>query len=182
MGYKADKSLEDLFPADFVDRAAPKIADAVGEHLHKEVVRRTPVAEPPEAYHGNVAQWIEDRGGRLPSHLKKSWHKTDSKRTLADTYEISVETEDLVAPHVEWDTMPHLIKPKVPFRISAQTGKMYRSRLRVPYGPRFVFPLEVHHPGTTGQHMMRDSLADVELRWVAIAEKVLDEFITEMKL
>lgn len=85
-------------------------------------------------------------------------------------------TEDPVAPHVEWPTRPHLIRPRADRRAASvlATGKPRRSggdpqAALAWLGPGGVtiFAREVHHPGTQGSHMMRDALAETDATWVS---------------
>ena len=167
MGYRADGSLAELFP-DLVDEVASEGVKRVGELLHENVVRRTPVARMPLAYDadrraGGKAGWIKDRKGRLPGTARKSWETSSVEHLPDGTYRVVEESKDPVMPMLEYDTRPHLIRAR-------KAGA-----LRFPWGLRFIFRQQVQHPGTQGVHMMRDSLAEVEGAWRPIVQAVLDE-------
>lgn len=175
MGYTGG-SLIDAFP-DFIGEASDRIAERVGDELKEEVSYRTPVAEIPLAYladrkAGGRSGWIKDRKGRQPGTLKESWIVTPVEHR-GELVTVSVETEDPVALFVEHDTRPHLIRAK------HLTPKGNPGYLRFPQGAQFIFRHQVQHPGTSGVHMMRDSLAELEVRWPQIAEEVLEEIAAE---
>lgn len=170
MGYKADGKLADLFPDRFVTETAEEIADKVGDRLRARVAMRTPVARLPMAYHSEFEAWIQDRGGRLPRTMRDSWRRTEVIRTdnasmrvevFSDEPPIDAEGHQIVN-FVEEDTKPHLIR--------ARNAKA----LRYPMGPIFRYGKEVHHPGTQGVHMMRDSLAEMDAMWIEVAQPILD--------
>lgn len=161
MGYVADASLADLFPADFVDVVGRDIATNVQDALLDSAERRTPVAQLPEAYHGDFPAWEEDRGGRLPGTLKEAWVALPIEE-VGGVLSAPVENTDPIASHVEHDTQPHVI-----FAKKARV-------LRFPSGPIFRYREWVFHPGTQGQHMMRDAEADVSARWQEIGTRVID--------
>lgn len=161
MGYDADGSLADLWPPDFVDRVGEDIAANVQDAMLSDVKRLTPVAKIPQAYHGDYPAWEEDRGGRPPGTLKEAWVALPIERT-PEGFSAAVENPDPIASHVEHDTQPHMIFVK-------------KARaLRFPVGPTFRYAEYVWHPGTQGQHMMRDAEIGIEARWLGIAEKTID--------
>lgn len=161
MGYQADGSLADLWPEDFVDRVSLDIAVNVEDVFLDGVVRRTPVAQIPQAYHGDFEAWEQDRGGRPPGTLKEAWEGGEVEKTK-DGYRFTVVNPDPIASHVEHDTQPHLIMAK-------------KARvLRFPAGPVFRYRPVVWHPGTQGQHMLRDTEAEVDARYPEIAQRTLD--------
>lgn len=150
-----------------VDRYATRTTEKVGEELRKRVRRRTPVAPkdklPVRASYGSMGAWIAARGGRVPGTLKESWQVGEVEVIFSGTGErrrIAVYTLDPVAPHVEWDTMPHLIVPKKPGGV-----------LTIPTRRGMVFATAVHHPGTRGVHMMATALAEVAIEWQRIGER-----------
>lgn len=161
MGYVADASLADLFPDDFVDVVARDIATNVQDALLDSARRRTPVAQIPEAYAGDLPAWEEDRGGRPPGTLRGAWVAL-SIEEIDGTLSAPVENPDPIASHVEHDTQPHMI-----FAKKARV-------LRFPAGPVFRYRPFVFHPGTQGQHMMRDAEADISARWEEIGNRVID--------
>lgn len=161
MGYEADGSLADLWPPDFVDRVSLDVVTNVQDVMLDDAVRRTPIAQIPQAYKGDFPAWEEDRGGRPPGTLKEAWVALPVERT-PDGFSAAVENTDPIASHVEHDTQPHLIFVK-------------KARaLRFPVGPTFRYAEYVWHPGTQGQHMMRDAEATTDARWQPIAQKSID--------
>jgi hypothetical protein len=161
MGYVAlSDPLEELFGVGPAERAARRITERTGEELTQEVTRRSPVARPPggAVATGEVGEWEASRK-RTPGTLKESWRTSDVDRVRGDRWRVESYTEDPIAPHVEWDTSPHTI---VPVRAAAL-------RFWDDVGKRFA--QLVQHPGTTGQHMMRDSLAELEADWLTIGEE-----------
>lgn len=162
MGYKADGKLANLFPDTFVKETSEEIADAVGDRFRDRVAMRTPVARLPMAYHGDFEEWIRDRGGRIPRTMRDSWVRTKVIRLENSTLRVEIFSTDEKALWVEEDTKPHLIR--------ARRAK----RLRYPLGPVFRYGIEVHHPGTQGVHMMRDTEAEMEVMWVEIAEPIIE--------
>lgn len=175
MGYSANASLADLFDVGPAERAAKRMTRRAGEALTDGAGRRTPVAKPPV---GLTADQFAGGRGRAPGTMKKSWRtggvEHEVNATGVDRYGVDSYTEDPQAPHVEYPTRPHLIRPspaRAPASVAAN-GKPRRpgtdpaARLRYWQGGREVFAAEVHHPGTQGVHMMRDSLTEVETTWV----------------
>jgi hypothetical protein len=177
MGYSADGSIAELFPEDFIDRVAREAVTEAGKDLEEHVTRRTPIADLPAAYAGKVQPWIIDRRGRLPGTARRSWFRTPI--TVADgVYSISVDTDDDKMVYIEHDTAPHVIRPRILWRVvpDGKGGtKQVRAMLRFPgRDGRFHFAPEVHHPGTAGVHMMRDSLGELEIRWEGYAIRALE--------
>lgn len=172
MGYKREEgSLDDLFPEKFITSASEEITDNVGDQLRDAVAKRTPVARVPQAYHADFSAWIKDRGGRTPRTMRDSWRRSEVHREDDGTIVVEVFSDEPVidaegrqkVDFVEEDTKPHLIRAK------------RAKRLRFPQGPSFRYAIEVHHPGTQGVHMVRDSEAEFTTRWEQIAERVLPE-------
>jgi hypothetical protein len=160
MGYTSDGDVADLCDVSAVDRCADRITGRVGEFLHERVTRHTPVAERPPGV--DSREWDDARGGRQPGDLKRSWkvgEVTVEAEATGEHRRIDVYTDDPVAPHVEWDTLPHIIVPKDPdgwLRFWDSAGDI-------------VFAQIVHHPGTRGQHMMATALAETAAAWKGIA-------------
>jgi hypothetical protein len=161
LSYKADASLADLFPADFVEVVGRDIVENVQSALLDSAEHRTPIAQIPQAYDGDFEAWEEDRGGRLPGTLRDSWVELPIKEKEG-TLSAPVENVDPIASHVEHDTSPHMI--------FAKPGGV----LRFPSGPVFRYRPNVWHPGTEGKHMLRDAEADISARWPAIGQRVID--------
>lgn len=166
-----EHSLADLFDQAPLVRSIDRLTRDVGEDLTDTVRRRTPIANLPPGVTGEMR-------GRMPGTLKASWYTTDveRRRTIAGVEGRAIEsrTDDEIAPHVEWPTMPHIIRPS-PLRAPASVVATRRPR-RIPPDPqaalryvnrfgRVVYAHEVHHPGTQGTHMMRDSLAEIDATW-----------------
>lgn len=173
MPYVQTIDFADLFDEAPMIAALRRTTARVGEKITEGARERSPVHVPPPGQPKNY------RGDRPPGTLKGSWKTgdVDTSATVAGTPRFGVDsyTEDPVAPHVEWDTKPHLIRPRKD-RAAASvvaTGKPRRGgedpMARLRFINRFgqvVYAEEVHHPGTTGQHMMRDSLAHANATWV----------------
>jgi hypothetical protein len=156
MSYTSNANLEDLFDPRPLERTEKRIVKRVGEELHTRVRRHTPVAKPPP---GAWAEWLGARK-RSPGTLKNSWRIGDVDVVIdGELYRVAVYTLDPVAPHVEWNTQPHLIVPKDPnglLRYWDRSGGK-------------VFAKVVHHPGTRGVHMMATALTEVVVAWRRIA-------------
>jgi hypothetical protein len=161
MAYSADGSLADLWPPDFVDAVGEDIAADAQDLLFTDAKRLTPRAKLPQAYHGDFPAWIEDRGGREPGTLADRWEKLPIERT-PDGFSAAVENVDPIASYVEHDTQPHMIFAKK------------AKALRFPDGPVFRYRPSVWHPGTQGQHMMRDSEMGLDARWEERAQRAID--------
>jgi hypothetical protein len=103
-----------------VRRFATRATKKVGRELRDRVEHHTPVAKETAAVRasfGTLQDWHGARGGRLPGELKRSWKIGEVEVILNASGErrrIDVYTLDPVAPHVEWDTRPHLIEPRKP--------------------------------------------------------------------
>lgn len=175
MGYSANADLQDLFDSTPMIRSIDRMTERGGELLLDEVVARTPIAKPPPGV--SPTRFMGSRG-RAPGTLRGSWRKGDVERTRGPAGQegraIDVYTDDPIAPHVEWDTQPHVIRPR-PDRAAASvvaTGKPRRpgtdpmaSLAWIGPGGVTRFAREVHHPGTKGVHMMRDAVAEVQGTW-----------------
>lgn len=173
MGLDLNRSFASLYDESFAHDVAHEIVDKVGDDLLDGVKFRTPRAQLPQAYRGDIAAWIEDRGGRKPGTLRERWRRTGVLGTAGAGLKVVVFNPDPVARLVEWNTRPHLIMAKMRTR---EGGGTYQGLLRYPMGPVFRYNVEVWHPGTQGQHMMRNSLAEIEATWSATGERVLDLF------
>ena len=148
---------------DLPKKVAGPIAKAVGESIKEDAAERTPTAEMPLAYffEGGSVRWIRDRKGRRPGTLKAKWEVGEPELS-AEGAEVEIRNTDPIAIYVEEDTSPHLIVAK-------------RARfLRFPMGTTFMYRRAVNHPGTQGQHMLRDAMAAGEADWRRIADEVID--------
>lgn len=174
MPYRGE-ALTDLVPPleHGVRRMGRRVTEEVGEDLKRRVRRHTPVSKPgaPEivASYGSSGAWIRARGGRRPGTLKDSWRVTDVDVLVRGggaaglRFTIAVETDDPVAPHVEYPTRPHLIRARKP-----------GGRLTIPTRGGMILRREVRHPGTQGAYMMARALAEVAATWETTARRVWD--------
>ena len=181
--------LGDLFPQAPMLGAVRRTVARTGEAITDGAADRSPVAKPPAGVPGTV---FAGRRGRTPGTLKESWETGDVEWGVGaggvPSAGIDSFTEDPIAPHVEWNTKPHLIRPRAdraPASVSV-TGKPRRSGtdpmaslMWLGAGGRPVFASEVHHPGTQGVHMMRDSLQEAESTWQAIGEAEMEVWAAE---
>lgn len=172
MPYTQSVDFKDIFSPVPMLAACRRTTGRVGEKITEGARDRSPVHVPPPGQPKNY------RGDRPPGTLKESWRTgdVDTTATVAGTPRFIIDsyTEDPIAPHVEYDTQPHIIRPRADRAAASviETGKPRRKgtddRARLRFINRFgqvVYAAEVHHPGTTGQHMMRDSLADANATW-----------------
>lgn len=175
MGYSSDKPLESLFDQEPMRAATRRTVERVRSRLREEVKKRTPVAQPPP---GLTATQFAGSRGRAPGTLRESWVEGDVTPTKTplgvEGFAADVLTEDPIAPHVEYPTRPHVIRPS-PGRAAASVLATGKPRLpgtsphaRLRFVNRFgkvIYAAEVHHPGTQGVHMMRDSLVEIDATW-----------------
>lgn len=172
MGYTQEGSFADLADKRFVDDVGNAIVDQVGDRMLDRVKDRTPVADLPTAYKGDLAAFIEDRGGRRPGTLRDRWKRTPVQGSSGSGLKVTVFNPDPVAEHVEHETRPHLIRA----HMRAGPHGAYQGSLRFPQGPVFRYAVEVWHPGTQGVHMMRDTEAEIEASWEKDGERVLEHY------
>lgn len=106
--------------------ACRRMADRAGDRMVDLTIANTPI----------------DKGV-----LRSSWYQKPVQKTFVavwPAYESGVATDVDYAPYVEWDTRPHEIRAKaggVLRWIDSKTGDVRYATI-------------VHHPGTTGQHMV----------------------------
>jgi len=151
-------SLADALPQEPIDRFARRTTRRVGEHLCQRVAYHTPVARPFE--HESMRDFVARRH-RTPGTLKRSWKVGEMRVSYGGRLlTIDVLTHDPVAPHVEWNTRPHIIVPRDP------NGMLVFETER-----GTVWAKIVHHPGTQGVHMLATALAEVAVTWRAIAKR-----------
>lgn len=150
MPYIADGVLPDLFDVDRLDEVFRRITLRCGDFLKDRVAEYTPVAEDP----------FGERK-RPPGTLKRSW-EIGKVKLEGNVYFIEVTTDDEVAPFVEWDTRPHVIRARraMSLRFRDRRGKV-------------VYAYSVRHPGTRGSRMMGRALADLRQEWPRIAREEL---------
>lgn len=160
MGYVGEELVDQVPVLEAgIRRFGRSVSEAVGEDLRKRVRRHTPISKPgaPEivASYPSSGAWRAARGGRRSGTLYDSWQVGEVGLLYrGDVFRVPVFTMDPVAPHVEWDTMPHLIVPKKPGGV-----------LTIPTRTGMVFATLVHHPGTRGAHMMATALQEVAVSW-----------------
>lgn len=177
MGYRANAELQDLFDEGPMVRSCKRIAERCAEKLKDGAARRTPISKPPPGV--GQTEFAALRG-RVPGTMKVSWYADSdvSITVINGTRRFSAEaaTDDPQAPHVEWPTRPHIIRPRADRGAASviatqgprRMGTDPEARLRfVNSHGRVIFASEVHHPGTQGVHMMRDSLAELDGTWVS---------------
>jgi hypothetical protein len=116
-----------------------------GERMTELVKMNTPISPPQDPVERAVRLRKRPRGTLRESIEQKAVVRT------RNGYESGCETHDPIAPHVEWNTRPHEIRPIPPNR-----------RLAFVKDGKWMFPRVVHHPGTTGQAMFRIGAAMVE--------------------
>lgn len=167
MGYRGGELADLARPLERgIGRYAHRTTEKVGEQLRTRVRRHTPFSKPGAAEivasYKDSGAWRRARGGRRPGTLHDSWQVGEVTVRSAGsgrTYTVPVFTMDPVAPHVEWNTMPHLI--------AAKPGKV----LTIPTRAGMAYATFVHHPGTTGQHMMATALQEIAVMWRETARR-----------
>jgi hypothetical protein len=160
VGYDGGE-LRYLFEPELAQGAVHDIADKGGDFLLRRVIDNTPVS-----YHGIALahQGFGPGRERAPGTLKRSWRRRLGVRREFRRGSVAmvseVYTNDPIAPFVENDTRPHVIRPKNP------NGFL---RFRVWPTGELVFARMVRHPGTTGQHMMlaATNAASIEFHHIA---------------
>lgn len=171
MGYHGEELVELAPPLERgVRRFARATVDATGEELRRRVRAHTPVSRvtPAEVLSfGRVGAELK-RGGRPRGALRESWQIGEVELLYrGELLRVAVFTMDPVAPHVEWDTVPHMIAPKKPGGV-----------LTVPTTGGLVFARVVDHPGTRGVHMMATAIQEVAVEWQRIARR---EWLNEIR-
>lgn len=157
--------LVDLVPAldRGVNRFGRRTTEKVGDRYQKRVKHHTPVSKVTAAEvlsFGSRGAEL-NRGGRPRGALRDSWLVGEVDLLWnGQVFRIDVYTLDPVAPHVEWETRPHLIKPRNPSGV-----------LTVPTAGGLVFAKVVHHPGTRGAHMLATATAEIAAEWREIARR-----------
>lgn len=174
MSYVADGRLEDFFRSEPMVEVTRQTAQRVGDDLRERVRKHTPVSQPPPGV--DVVEWEASRKGRQPGTLRESW-ETGPVVVSGGHASVDVRTFDPIAPHVEWDTRAHVIRPRAdrgPATVIA-TGNPRgtvddgRARLRFPgRDGQPQYATEVHHPWTPGAHMMATALVEVSEAWQRI--------------
>lgn len=122
-----------LFDDDDTRGAARDIVRDAGRVMTEETVRATPRAKdtPPG------------------DHLADQIVQSRVRLTGRNTYTSGAQTDVEYAPHVEYDTSPHWIRPRDPDGVLVFPGR----------GGVTVFARAVWHPGTQGHHMFAQGAA-----------------------
>lgn len=161
-------TLASLADPDLARHATRDMADVGGDWLLVRVIDNTPVS-----YHGVALAVAGLQPARTPGTLKRSWKRGEVELVTegtSDGFAVDVETHDPVAPFVEWDTQPHLIKPKLPGGVLVfrtwPTGELVHTKL-------------VKHPGTRGQHMVAFAVHAAELAFEEIVGPTLHRWRDE---
>lgn len=169
MSYSGAKLAEAIRP-ELAEHAVREMADDVGDFVHERVVEFSPVYE---EFGGGGNRWISvnRERGREPGRLKRSWYRLPLVRIRSGAdpaWRAEEATDDEVAPWVEEDTRPHIIRPK-------RAGGWLRFRLRG--SGRAVYARMVRHPGTTGQHMLRRALDAAEGSFHVVAAPAAEAWV-----
>lgn len=157
--------LSDFFHEKALVPFAHKAVDDVTASLEKQAVENTPVAVL------SPGETVAERG-RAPGTMKRRWKRGRLRRRAPDHWSREVFNDDPRSVYVEYDTKPHIIKPR-PETIARQQAARRGSgedvaaafggvlRIRNSAG-QVIFPPEVHHPGTRGQYMMRRAAIETQ--------------------
>lgn len=169
MGYRGGV-LAPLYQPELAERAVFEMVDDGVHAMMGYAVEATPVNENPFS-----------SPGRAPGTLRKRWRLRPDlipgSRRGSPSLTAEFENWDPIAPFVENDTRPHIIRPRLdraPASVIAtktprRMGDDPQAALTwLTVGGRRVFAREVKHPGTTGAHMTLKAAArmDVEFRHV----------------
>lgn len=159
------------------DRAARRIADAGVDRLERNVRRRTPIDTNP----------FRNRPERPRGALKRSVHRLEGLRRVVSggrpSYSQDVVSYDPVADYVEFDTPPHVIRPRIAggyLHFQSRDGFTGRDGVYYPPGT-WVTVAEVHHPGTKGQHMFSLGALDTEAELPDFARGPLAQWKREVE-
>jgi len=156
MAYVGDL-IAPLFTPSLASECALEMAEAGGDALLDYAIEATPVNYNPFS-----------SPDRLPGTLKSRWRKTMPEFRVvrgSPAYEVRAENHDPIAPFVENDTRPHVIRPKNPG--GALSFRLWPTGERVTVGG-------VKHPGTTGWHMTLKATNRLEVEF----ETVMDPPVT----
>jgi hypothetical protein len=170
MSYEQEGDLIAMFDPELSRRATYKMADAGGDWLLERVIANTPVS-----YTGLALQFGGFTPARTPGTLKRSWKRGPVEPRVGGIdpgFEVKVDTHDPIAAYVEWDTRPHIIRPRTP-----------GGRLRFRTWPtgELVYARVVHHPGTKGQHMMSFAAHAATLNFDHIVDEPLRHWAREQQ-
>lgn len=162
MGYRGTMRVQDLFDEVPIRRVQRRVIGRLSEYARDRAAHHSPVAKIPEGI--TPQEFIKGRDRRRPATLRNSW-RIGRVRTLPDgTLTVDVYSTDRIAPLVEDNTQPHLITPK--------NGRV----LAFPHNGRIVFATIVHHPGTTGQHMLKIAFHEARAELHRIGREELEQW------
>jgi hypothetical protein len=163
-------TLAPLFEPELAQKAVADMADDGGDWLLDRIVEFTPTSH--HAHWAGMLGFGAERE-RAPGTLKRSWYREPGvwrvRRGAYNGYEAKVATNDPIAPYVEDDTRPHIIR--------AKPGKSLRFRAW-PTG-EVVYARFVRHPGTTGRHMVLSAEAAAKVSFALICEPRLQRWAVE---
>lgn len=144
MPFVTSHKLEDMLYPPAVTVAGRAMAEKGGKRLHEVTQARTPI---------DTSDVGPLKRARVPGTLRESIQvdRVRAKRGVPKGWQVRVFTEDPIAPHVEWTTKPHEIRPRDP-----------RGSLRFYSHGQVRFAKVVHHPGTRGQKMFSGAAAFVQ--------------------
>jgi hypothetical protein len=147
--------LEDHLNELAAGRCARGIADAAGDRLQANIKHLTPIGNPLDPNRS---------AGRPPGTARESVERSAVEDFIGPGgrgYRVLALTRDPIFPYIEWNTRPHIIRPRLD-RAPATTIATRRPRRLgndpqaavtwIGRGGRRVFAHEVHHPGTRGVH------------------------------
>lgn len=154
-----------LFEPDLVAETMLDMAAAGGDALLKYAKEFTPISENPFS-----------QPGRKPGTLRERWRKVEDLfpgiYRGSPSLTVRIENWDPIAPFVENDTRPHIIKPRAdraPASVIAtkkprRMGDDPQASLAFRAWPSgvMIFARIVKHPGTTGHHMTLKAAGRVE--------------------
>lgn len=142
--------------------ACRKMAERGGARLTEVTKQNTPIGPAPSAMESAVR-----RAKRKPGDLRRSFKQKTLEVLPGGIYRSGVETHDPIAKYVEWPTRPHEILPR-------RRGGL----LAFVKDGHWVYTKRVWHPGTTGQAMVRISVAKVQAE---LHEGLLEPELREWK-
>lgn len=171
MPYVADRTIESLFDGAAVDVLLLRLADRMADRLLELVERYTPKGEGVDRPAGTLAE---------------SWEKGPVILLKDGRVTVTVFTRREEAPHVEYPTRPHVIRPRADRAPASviRTGQPRGDETDATPSPalafyvdgRLVFAREVFHPGTQGSFMMRRAIEQVSREWKTWARRELGRY------
>lgn len=159
MGFHGTMRVQDLFDDAPLHRAQRRITERVGAFAKDRAAHHSPVAKAPEGV--STHEFVEGRHGRVRGTLRNSWRVGGVKVLPDGSMLIDVYSLDPIAPLVEDDTQPHLIRPKKARVLALVSNGQVR------------FATIVHHPGTSGQHMLKIAMLEARAELHRIGEQEL---------